>query len=133
MLARNCHFMLNRLKRHSVKILVFFINILLAAIAAFIIRERDQARLLENSQEKDLSKKKQSGADNPSFKENLNLDSSDGNSEDVVPETQPDLTEQNPPDTIVPSEPIPSPSTVPAVPAPTVKKPAAPDRKTKTS
>ncbi|MDI6777685.1 MAG: hypothetical protein QMD77_00680 [Patescibacteria group bacterium] len=120
--------MLNRLRKHSVKIFVFTINILLAAIAVFIIRGKDQARLLEDSGER------QSDVNISSFKENINLDPSDGNSEEAMPETQPDSTKQNPASsTIAPSDPIPSPSTMPVTPAPTVKQPASPDRKTKTS
>ena len=42
--------MLDKLKKHSVKIFVFTINILLAAIAVLVIREKDQTRLLENVQ-----------------------------------------------------------------------------------
>lgn len=42
--------MLERLKKHSVKILVFVINLLLAAITIFAIQEKDQNRLLKNAE-----------------------------------------------------------------------------------
>jgi len=41
--------MLDKLKKHSVKIFVFTINVLLAAIAVLIIRGKDQARLLQEA------------------------------------------------------------------------------------
>lgn len=120
--------MLGRVKKHSVKILVFFTNILLAAVAVLIIRGKDQVRLIEN-----LAGKK-SDVDTPSFKGNLKLDSPGGNPADTSSEIQSDPADQNSADnSVMPSDPIPSPSTAPAVPAPTVKQPAAPDRKTKTS
>lgn len=73
--------MLNELKKHSVKIFVFAINILLAAIAVFVIREKDQTRLLENAQKKNIPSENLNDDILPSFEnsvsvENIGSDSS---------------------------------------------------------
>ena len=67
--------MLNNLKKHSVKIFVFTINILLAAIAVLIIREKDQARLLENTQKEILANENaQSSSSLPSFENSVSAE-----------------------------------------------------------
>lgn len=118
--------MAEKLRKHGVKILVFIINILLAAIAVFIIREREQAKLLEKAQ----SEKENPGSESvkndisSSFENSVNI----GEQGDPIgPENnskQSDVSAKTPP----PAKPIPA----TPVPSPTQKtKPS--NAKTKTS
>ncbi len=108
------------IKRHSVKILVFTINIFLAAIAVFIIREKDQARLLEKAQMNNYGS--ENAADNtlPSFK------SSVGAEESNVPADIPDQSSPVSSEAAVPTEPVPVPQNIVPTPVPTPVIPAPP-------
>jgi hypothetical protein len=85
--------MLDKLKKNSVKIFFFTINILLAAIAVLVIREKDQARLLENTQKEILANENaQSSSSLPSFEnsvsaEGVQSDSSQANVSETSPST----------------------------------------------
>ncbi|MCX6766236.1 MAG: hypothetical protein NT170_00410 [Candidatus Moranbacteria bacterium] len=107
--------MFEKLKKHSVKIFVFTINILLAAIAVLIIREKDQARLLENTQKEILANENaQSSSALPSFENSV---SSGGVQSDSPPAN---VSKPSPPadtSTAVPVTPAPSPAPI-SVPKP---------------
>ncbi|MFA5925921.1 MAG: hypothetical protein WC831_03210 [Parcubacteria group bacterium] len=117
--------MLGRIRKHSVKIIVFAINICLAAAAVFIIREKDQPRLLEKFQKdssgleaENSAKINSSVADDPGQNSQTGADS--GAAGAVEP--SPDSTVANP---------IPVPVSAPV--APPVQKPKPSNAKTKTS
>ena len=120
--------MFEKAKKHSVKIFVFTINILLAAIAILIIREKDQSRLLENAQKKiPASGDAQSSPSLPSFENSVSTENLGGDS------NQADVSEPSPADNsaIVPPVPIPTPIPAPvpapksaSTPAPAVSAPA---------
>lgn len=125
--------MLEKLKKHSVKILVFTINILLAAIAVFVIREKDQARLLERAQ----TNKDNTESENakkitpPSFESSVSVEEQEKKSETTDNEDQEDISTQDTPtdnSNVVPAAPSPSnpvPAvSVPAAPVPSVSTPA---------
>jgi hypothetical protein len=130
--------MFEKTKNHGVKILVFAINILLAAIAVFVIREKDRARLEENFQkEKDaLEKNNPQDVLPPSFESSVSVEEQQGvdapetgipqdsNSDQTLPATN---------NTVIPptTAPIITTPTVPASSQTKTTKPA--DRKTKTS
>lgn len=63
--------MLDRLKKNSVKILVFAVNILLAAIAVLVIREKDQDRLLGKAGKENPASSGAAGENLPSFKQSI--------------------------------------------------------------
>jgi hypothetical protein len=136
-------FMLEKLKKHSVKIFVFTINILLAAIAVLIIREKDQARLLENAQKELSPSENSNGNQQPSFENSVSVENADIPSApaDVSDQTLPVESKPDPSATSTPAapDPIPSPAiTVPSTPAPTSAPAPAPtakpsNAKTKTS
>jgi hypothetical protein len=105
--------MLEKLKKHSVKIFVFTINILIAAVAVLIIREKDQARLLENAQKENPANENVNSDPLPSFENSVSAESVDSNS------TPADESGQSLPvdsGTVAPSPPIPA---IPATPVPT--------------
>ena len=60
--------MFGKLRKNSVKIIVFGINIALAAVAVFAIRGKDQARLEENSQKENSANENTESNLLPSFK-----------------------------------------------------------------
>jgi hypothetical protein len=131
--------MFDKLKKHSVKIFVFTINILLAAIAVLFIREKDQARLLENASKENLPSENTNSNILPSFENSVSAESAGSNlpSLDIPNPTSPsDNSAIVPP---VPSPvPAPEPKTVapstPTVTAPTPVPAAKPSNaKTKTS
>ena len=101
--------MLEKIKKHSVKIFVFTINILLAAIAVLVIREKDQTRLLGNLQ-KELSANENSLL--PSFENSVSSESVSSNT--------------SPADAPARSSPIGAGVAIPATPAPAVAFPNAP-------
>jgi len=128
--------MLEKIKKHSVKIFVFTINILLAAIAVLIIREKDQARLLENAQKENPTDESAQNIPPPSFESSVSSEILGGDS------SQTNVSEPSPPDNsaMTPAAPVPDPTVSdPAnstsntiVPAPTTTtKPS--NAKTKTS
>ena len=99
--------MLDKLKKHSVKIFVFTINILLAAIAVLIIREKDQARLLENAQKEFYQNGNPSSSSLPSFENSVSVESSGSDS------SQANVSEPSPAGT-----PVAAPTPAPAVSVP---------------
>jgi len=120
------------------KILVFVTNILLTAVAVFVIRERDQARLNE-SQKDTQPENSAANSELPSLKGSI----------EVVPSPENDAAANTEEAQLVPLEvqdstgsaslpaadinPVPiAPSTAPPAAAPEVK-PVPPDRKTRTS
>jgi hypothetical protein len=116
--------MLDKLKKNGVKFLVFAINILLAAIAVLIIREKDQARLLTKAQEDNPNKEslKTNNEALPSFKNTL--DSEIQSAVESIKNNlfHPDIADQAPPVENV----VPVPATTPpaAVPSPKITPPA---------
>ena len=101
--------MLDKLKKHSVKIFVFTINILLAAIVVLIIREKDQARLLKNAQkEVSLDGNVQSSPTLPSFENSV---SAENTGSDLPPDVQNLPVPAD--NSIVVPPPAPAPSSVP--------------------
>ncbi|OGI25478.1 MAG: hypothetical protein A3J76_03750 [Candidatus Moranbacteria bacterium RBG_13_45_13] len=129
--------MLEKLKKHGVKILVFLINILLAAVAVFVIREKDQARLLEKAQEeKNLESENAKKDPLPSFENSVSVESQQGTSGAESNSSPEDPANQIPPDGSAAVAPVVPP---PANPAPMIPIPFATqntkpaDRKTKTS
>jgi hypothetical protein len=115
--------MFEKLRKHSVKIFVFTINILLAAIAVFIIREKDQARLLENASKENLPSENTNRYLLPSFENSVSAESAGSNSS---PENIPDQPSSSDNSAIIPPAPSPVTATEPkavAPPAPTVAAP----------
>jgi hypothetical protein len=102
--------MLEKLKKHSVKIFVFTINILLAAIAVLIIREKDQARLLEGSPKEVPIGGNAQNIPLPSFEDSVSTESVKSDS------VQADAPVGN--STTIPAVPIPVPTPTPTVVAP---------------
>ncbi|HUD08903.1 MAG TPA: hypothetical protein VMQ48_02310 [Candidatus Saccharimonadales bacterium] len=98
--------MLDKLKKHSVKIFVFTINILLAAIVVLIIREKDQARLLENFQkELPANENAQSSSSLPSFENSVSTEGAQSDSSQAnVSETSPSTNNS----VVVPNTPAPA-------------------------
>jgi hypothetical protein len=107
--------MLNMLKKNSVKYLVFAINVLLAAIAVLIIREKDQARLISKAQKESVGNESEAGSQLPSFKSSVNVEES----LDTIPVQVPPVDSQ----ADVPVEPVPQ-SIAPATPTPKKTAPA---------
>src|SRR4030042_1013765 len=104
--------MFDKLRKHSVKIFVFVINILLAAIAVFIIREKDQARLLEKMQEEKKNLESENTESDPpsSFESSVSIEEQESASslENSLEQTNPST--QNLPasnETVVPVNPPP--------------------------
>ena len=104
--------MFNKLRKHSVKIFVFIINILLAAIAVFIIQEKDQARLLEKMQEEKKNLESENTESDPpsSFESSVSIEEQESASslENSLEQTNPST--QNLPasnETVVPVNPPP--------------------------
>jgi hypothetical protein len=103
--------MFDKLKKHSVKIFVFTINILLAAIAVLIIREKDQARLLENAQKENIANENAGSSTLPSFEGSV-----EDNSVQIDVPSQPSpvdsstvVPENTAPEISVPTNPVPVP------------------------
>ena len=69
----------DKLKKNGVKYLVFAINVLLAATAVLIIREKDQARLLEKAQKENVGSESVAGSQFPSFKSSISAEESENN------------------------------------------------------
>lgn len=115
--------MFDKLKKHSVKIFVFTINILLAAIAVLIIREKDQARLLENFQKELPSNGNPNSSQLPSFENSVSIEGVQSDSSQAnVSETSPSTNNS----VVVPKTPTPTPTPIPkpaSVPAPKVSAP----------
>lgn len=121
--------MLGKIKKHSVKILVFAMNMLLTAIAVFIILEKDQTRLFEKKQN-DLLNKNSSLSDENSFLK-YELQSLKGG-EDKKAEVL-GIDTQVP---SIPTSKVVSPSEAPTpanISPPAMKSTSAPNAKTKTS
>lgn len=124
----------DKFKKNGVKYLVFAINILLAAIAVLVIREKDQTRLLNQAQKENVGNESAGGDQLPSFKSSVNVEGANDasipkqeplvNSEAVVPM---DLAPQN----VV--SPVPVPNTAPLTPAPAATKAKPSNAQTKTS
>src|SRR4030042_5514930 len=115
--------MFNKLRKHSVKIFVFIINILLAAIAVFIIQEKDQARLLEKMQEEKKNLESENTKNDPpsSFESSVSIEEQESASspENSLEQTNPST--QNMPasnKTVVPVNPPPT-KPIPAATNPT--------------
>jgi hypothetical protein len=125
--------MLGKLRKHGVKILVFLVNILLAAVAVFVIREKDRARLSEKAEEKngDSGAGKVEDSILPSFENSIDGEEqqSAGPSDPIQTNIPAEIPKQDNP-AIVPQSPIPATST-PAPPPASKSQPA--NRKTKTS
>ncbi|OGI27438.1 MAG: hypothetical protein A2359_04870 [Candidatus Moranbacteria bacterium RIFOXYB1_FULL_43_19] len=119
--------MFGKLRKNSVKIIVFGINIALAAVAVFAIRGKDQARLEENSQKENSANENTESNLLPSFKNSLNAGEEPENT---------DMPIQIPPAenaTVVPADSA-SASPVPVAPAPAPAAKTNPSNaKTKTS
>lgn len=87
--------MLQKIRNNSIKIYIFVINFLLATVGVFLIREKDQSRLIEQAvkdalQQQELTPVQDRGnndAELNSFENNLN--STDSN-------TSPDTSSGNP-------------------------------------
>jgi hypothetical protein len=119
--------MLEKLKKHSVKIFVFTINILLAAIAVLIIREKDQARLLENAQKEiPANGTSQNNPSLPSFESSVSTESADSNSMPADASTQSCPVDDGTaaPAASLPATPAPVPSPEITVPSTSVPAPA---------
>jgi|GEM_PF-2041943 len=116
--------MFERLKKYSVKILVFTINILLAAIAVLIIREKDQARLLENARKEVSIGGNAQNIPLPSFENSVSAESLGGGSSQAnVPEPSPAVDNS----TVSPAAPTPASAATPksvSTPAPVISAPA---------
>jgi hypothetical protein len=112
-------FMLEKVKKHGLKIFVFLFNALLAVIAVLIIREKDQTRLLENSQKEIPPNANEQNISLPSFESSVSTESLESDS------VQADVAEPSPADnsTIAPVAPIPAPKPV-STPDPAVSAPA---------
>lgn len=123
--------MFDKLKKNGVKYLVFAINILLAAIAVLVIREKDQARLLEKAQMENVGSGSEASSQLPSFKSSVSVEENSG----AIDQTQvppvdsgENVSAEPDPQNIVPAAPTP----VPVAPAPVPQtKPS--NAKTKTS
>jgi len=124
--------MLENLKKNSVKFFVFTINILLTVIAVFSIREKDQARLLENVQKENIPNENVNGTALPSFENSIENSTiqTDAFSQPLPAESDAALPENSASEVSSPAPAI----TVPTVPAPAPVKTTAPaNTKTKTS
>jgi hypothetical protein len=125
--------MFGKLRKHGVKILVFLVNILLAAVAVFVIREKDRARLSEKAEEKngDSGAGKVEDSILPSFESSIDAQEqkSAGPNDPIQTDVPVETPKQDNP-VIAPQNPVqmePTPVTPPA----SKSQPA--NRKTKTS
>lgn len=128
--------MFERLAKHGTKILVFLINILLMAIAIFVIREKDQARLFEKAQTENGSGASASTESNilPSFENSVSLE--EQNTKDAGPADVSDPVSAPAPATITLPSPVSAPVSTPLNPASAPDKKASPSNvnvQTKTS
>lgn len=132
--------MLEKIKRHGVKIFIFAINVLLAVVAVLAIKEKDQGRLLEKAHEEKNSIEEESIKKEslPSFKGSVEIDAQGGadaaisedNSVKAEPPVQTIPVENA---NITPAPSIPA-ATSPATTAPSPAKKTKPSNaKTKTS
>lgn len=129
--------MLGNLKKNGIKIIAFFFNVLLAAIAVFIIREKDQTRLIEKNQEekKNIESESTKKDSLPSFENSVSAESQQGTSGVESDSGQTDaLIQTLPADnaTTAPAAP-PLATPIPETTAPAAQNTKPADRKTKTS
>jgi hypothetical protein len=117
--------MIENIKKHSVKILVFMINILLAAIAVLVIRGKDQSRLLQDAAKENVgSGNAQNNQSFPSFENSVSADGAESDPVSSDVSVQPSPSDNG---AITPSMPVPTPAIVPApklVPAPAPANPS---------
>ena len=125
--------MFDRLRKHGMKTLVFIINVLLMAIAALVIREKDQSRFFQNA-EKEKGNENTASGNLSSFESSVSIEEqekendAESNSSQKDTSIQTSLADNT---NVAHSSPVNPPSASLALPSVQNAKPA--NRKTKTS